>query len=397
MEWRDILIVTVGATPPVVTETVWALLTRERNGSHDPLVPSRIHLVTTAGGRAVFETELLGPGGKLDELFRTFGHALPPVEVNLPVDKAGIELTDIRTEAECVAFANTVSRLIRRHADDARTRIHVSLAGGRKTMSYYAGAAISLFGRDQDELSHVLVTPEHLEQCTGFWWPGQPGDAVTHRWEKDDRGRPTVYSAAEGRVDAALIPFVRLKHIVTEHAFPEGEVDHARIIEAAQDSLDAQRLVLVCDAREVRAGRHAVALPHREFALYRLLAVAAKEGWRGAGPDGLGEQHRGWVSYDQLLRPDGRALARFLEFYDDAFRVGTREAQEFKDTVTNKLAAGLIDEARRPFTEARSKLNGLLRRAVPNAAIRQRLLVQSASRDPARLGLLIEPQQIEIR
>ncbi len=397
MSWRDILILTVGATPPVVTETVWALLTRKRNGGAATFVPERIHLVTTAGGRAAFKAELLGQGKKLEELFRAFGHALPPVEVNLPIDVEGAELTDIRSDHECVAYANTISRLIKRYADDDGTRIHVSLAGGRKTMSYYAGAAISLFGRDQDELSHVLVTPEHLEQCNGFWWPGQPDDVVTHKWEKDDQGRPKTYSAADGRVDAAFIPFARLKLIVSDDAFPDGDVDYAQVIRAVQESLDAQRVILVCDTREIRIGRYIVTVPHREFALYRLLTTAAKEGWRGAGPDGLGDNHRGWVSYDKLLQANGRTLSRFLEFYEDAFRIGTREYEEFKVTVTSKLAAGLIDEARRPFTQARSKLNKLLGNEIPNVLIRRRLLIHSAGRSPARFGLLLEQHQIEVR
>jgi CRISPR-associated protein (TIGR02584 family) len=33
----------------------------------------------------------------------------------------------------------------------------MSIAGGRKTMGFYAGYALSLYGRAQDRMSHVLV------------------------------------------------------------------------------------------------------------------------------------------------------------------------------------------------------------------------------------------------
>jgi hypothetical protein len=48
-------------------------------------------------------------------------------------------------------------------------RLLCSIAGGRKTMSFYLGAALSLFGRPQDKLYHVLVTPE-FESHPDFYW-----------------------------------------------------------------------------------------------------------------------------------------------------------------------------------------------------------------------------------
>ncbi|MBF4102237.1 hypothetical protein INT80_01850 [Gallibacterium anatis] len=39
--------------------------------------------------------------------------------------------------------------------------MHVSIAGGRKTMGFFAGYALSLYGRAQDSLSHVLVSAEY--------------------------------------------------------------------------------------------------------------------------------------------------------------------------------------------------------------------------------------------
>jgi hypothetical protein len=165
-------------------------------------------------------------------------------------------VSDVRTEREAIAFGNTVTRLIAKLAEDSHNRIHVSLAGGRKTMGWYAGAALSLFGRDRDELSHVLVDhiagePEALEGCEDFWWPTENDEWIPHRYLRDADGNPRLFNARNGRIDLARIPFVRLKHILSEDAFPKGEIDYEAIVHALAESLSAYRLRLVMSLRQV--------------------------------------------------------------------------------------------------------------------------------------------------
>ena len=67
------------------------------------------------------------------------------------------EMTDIRSPEDNLSAADQVAKLIRELTNDPDRQLHVSLAGGRKTMSFYLGYALSIFGRDDDRLSHVLV------------------------------------------------------------------------------------------------------------------------------------------------------------------------------------------------------------------------------------------------
>jgi CRISPR-associated protein (TIGR02584 family) len=46
---------------------------------------------------------------------------------------------------------------------DPDCALHCSLAGGRKVMSFYSGYLFSLGGRQQDRLSHTLISPSQLE------------------------------------------------------------------------------------------------------------------------------------------------------------------------------------------------------------------------------------------
>ena len=69
-----------------------------------------------------------------------------------------------------MGYAYLVTRLLQELTSDPQTRGHASLAGGRKTMSFYMEYAMSLLVREHDELSHVFISPPSLENSPDFWW-----------------------------------------------------------------------------------------------------------------------------------------------------------------------------------------------------------------------------------
>lgn len=385
---KNILIITLGETPQVVTETVWALLSRDA-----PFVPDEIHLVTTDNGRAKCKGLIGGTDSELAQLFRF--HNLNPVEpqVHLPRDGLGRELRDVRNEAENIAFANTLTRLVKHFASDPRTCIHVSLAGGRKTMSYYAGVAISLFGRDQDELTHVLVEPAEFEHCRDFFWPHQKQPTITTA-----NGR--ALDAKNARIIMVSSPFIRLRGLLRDEAFSGDDVDYAKVVEALQANLDERCVKLRVDSRTVSVGRYHVQLPHLEFAFYLLLANAMLENWPGAGPEGIGKGHFGWLTFDLLLDPNKRPLTRFLAIYQDTFG---REISRF-ETFKSELLAALdphdtrgLDGAKARFSQIKAKAWKKIANGVGHIGIRNAVnIATSEDRGPSRFGLLLEPNQIEI-
>lgn len=407
---RNVLIISVGATPPVVTETVWKLFQLQ-----PVFVPHRIHLVTTAKGNEEFvKAGLLGPDGKLAELFAASGHAYVEPEVNIPQgkDKAGI--ADIRTEAENVAYGNEITRLVRDYAQDSSTRIHMSLAGGRKIMSWYAGAALSLFGRPRDQLSHVLVTPEILEACNDFWWPGQPQKRVPHKWKKNAKGEPQEYSIEGADVIMPLIPFVRLTPVLgkrVDNLFPGGEIDYEKIVKAVQDSLNARQVTLVLNRRAVRIGSEEAQLDNLHFALYCLLADARKNRWPGPGLGGDGADRTGWLTYEQIFSEE--MAEKLLDYYAETFEnEGGR--QDYlaalircavygecdspllkKDGIENAEQAG--EKLQKRLEPVKSKINTALENQIKNPDLCNRLLVdwtKHGARGKSVFGLLIDPADI---
>ncbi len=179
---RRVLIVTGGMSPAIVTETVWALARRK-----PPFWPDRMFVVVTAGALERCRSSLLGSKGKLALLSREIGQ--PSLAGRTEI--IGTDCVDIRSEADSITFGNAVCEVVQCETRDEEAVVHLSLAGGRKTMSFHGGAAMTLFGRPQDELSHVLVHPPSLEQKDAdFWWPGhnKPGD-----------------------IELSLVPFVRVR------------------------------------------------------------------------------------------------------------------------------------------------------------------------------------------
>jgi hypothetical protein len=144
-------------------------------------------------------------------------------------DKNGVLLDDIRTPEENEAAADFITQKVNELTRDDNSALHVSIAGGRKTMGYYLGYALSLYGRIQDRLSHVLVT-DRYESLPKFFYPTPNSHVIYDRNEQ-----PLDTQLAE--VILASIPFVRLRGGLP-HFLLEGEssfndsIRFARTVEA---------------------------------------------------------------------------------------------------------------------------------------------------------------------
>jgi len=135
-------------------------------------------------------------------------YSLPPVPLSedsfvIPLDASGNPLDDIRNDSENEFMGNLVTSFIRDRAADPSTRLHCSIAGGRKTMSFYLGAAMQLFGRPWDKLYHVLVSPEFESTPEFFYKP-------KHERTIDVNGRRLNTGDAE--ITLAELPFIRLRN-----------------------------------------------------------------------------------------------------------------------------------------------------------------------------------------
>ena len=195
---KHTLLATTGASPQVVTETLHAI-------HHENLQwPDDIYLITTSFGKKAAVKGLLEEG-HLQRLCIELNRPMPAFSGNhvlVTPGADGTEVEDARSLPDHEALANFIMTKVRDYTQGGQGSLHASLAGGRKTMTFYIGYAMSLFGRAQDTLSHVLVS-EGYENIPDFWFPTQ---SEAHRYV-DNRGRKLDASTAE--VTLAPIPFIR--------------------------------------------------------------------------------------------------------------------------------------------------------------------------------------------
>ena len=385
---RNILVTISGVTPQVITETLWVLVTRPEQTR---FLPHELHIITTGQGETSLRNRLLGNNGKLAEFCEEFG--LPPITVRISTARypSGEAVEDTRDIEANIAFANTLACVIRDLTRDDGTRVHASLAGGRKTMSFYMGYAMSLFGRSQDALSHVMVPPA-FESCSDFWWiPKVPKQVCSH---KDGRS----YSTADARIELAEIPFVRLHHFVREPIFRQANIDFADVVQSVQASVSTHQLVLTDDERRVTIGPLSFQIPHREYAMYRTLAEVARERWPGAGPGGIGSEHRGWLTVRDFELNGSRGTITYLHFYDAVFRRTADRADALAKEITKigDAKTGDIEAMRSRFREIRSRLGIALEQHIPDPGMRSRFCEHGAGRSPRRFGLVLNPSDIVI-
>ena len=331
---KTVLVATLGASPQVVTETLWALmnpeLTETKRPPDEKRVPHRVHMIATA-----FIAERADEiRARVVELYRHGGHTPPggdDILLDVVVDDSGAPIPDIRTARDNGVFSRHIAGTVRRYAGDESLRIHLSLAGGRKTMSSYALSAAMFFARPYDEVSHVLANPPELEGHPEFWWPGQPVGEVTRKARGG--GSETRVSTALGSasVDLVPVPFAPLSPFLPAGALEKAAdlESIARWIRSYQSWRKGGRLILDFKHRTLAIGEEPPAtLTRKEFTLYSLFVIARKGGWPGAGPDGVGGGHRGWIARKDYVAHDGRP-ARALEAIWRAIREPEAPMPEF--------------------------------------------------------------------
>jgi len=196
---KNILICVSGLTPQIITETLFCLSMQKK------IQIDELYVITTARGRDV----ILG----LDEEYNK-KRGYPPLKneiermcnkfkkIQLPsfsmrnivvANELSIELPDIRNDKDNKLFPNTLCEFINEKTKNNSNILHCSISGGRKSMSVDMAFALSLFGRENDKLWHVLT---HENQEFKHFFPENKSQ------EKD--------------LELADLPFVKLRSMIAE-------------------------------------------------------------------------------------------------------------------------------------------------------------------------------------
>ena len=276
---RRLLLAVAGLTPQILTETVYALAVQREPS----FVPTEVRLITTEKGAQRAKQKLLHPG---DAYFQrlcadyglsdiTFGDE----QIHVLKDSQGQPLQDIRSLEDNTRAADEIVEIVRILTQDEEAALHVSIAGGRKTMGFYLGYVLSLYGRRQDRLSHVLVN-EPFEGLRDFFYPTRESTPIHDR-------HGVEHDAKDAEVTLAEIPFVCLRDTLDKELIDVQTTFLALVSGAQPPPLTLELHVANC---EVYADGERIDWPKRpspkswppaQFALYWMLADRARSGKHG--------------------------------------------------------------------------------------------------------------------
>ena len=207
---KIVLVVGMGTSPAVMTETVWALAHQS-----EPVVPDEIVVITTQSGKDALRTAIMSGAPSVWNRLKTalskekiaidgklvFGDT----SIRVIPDADGNEASDLRTGADNLRAADFMLGELRKYTVDSATIVLCSIAGGRKTMSALLFSCMSLLGREDDKVYHVLL-PTEFECGTEppFFFP-EPG--VTYTSIKTEK----KYRANKVQSELFEVPFVRMR------------------------------------------------------------------------------------------------------------------------------------------------------------------------------------------
>ncbi|MHB8743790.1 MAG: CRISPR-associated ring nuclease Csm6 [Sulfuricaulis sp.] len=367
---RRILLAVTGLSPQIVTETLYALTQKQTPA----FVPTEIHLITTSQGAENARLNLLSEAkGWFHRLRRDY--QLPNIAFTAEhihaIPSVGGSLSDIRTPEDNERAADYITDTVRRLTADTDSALHVSIAGGRKTMGYYLGYALSLYGREQDCLSHVLVSAP-FENNPEFYYPTPYEQPIDVR-----QGEKTVaYDARSAGVDLAVIPFVRMRAGLPKRLL-EGQARLTEIVAAANRAQQPPRLVLDTTTLSVFADDQRIETSPTEFAVLLWFA------------------HRVRADEPEIDWSTEEAANEFLATAQQIINAMSGEYQRIEEAIDWRSPSTI--KTARYFEPHKSRINSTFVHTLGETAAARYAIARGGPRGQSRYFLPLMSNQIEIR
>lgn len=234
---RVVLLASIGTSPAVLTETIWALAHLE-----EPIIPDEVVVVTTGVGEKMLKEQLFESNGVSiwESLKKTlalegfdvedklsFGPVAESIRIPATASKT-TDLDDIVTTEDNFLLADFLIKEIRKYTEDSGVQLFTSIAGGRKTMSALMLSCMSLLGRDYDHVLHVLVNQPYdgrLEPTFFF-----PMPKVKHQTQEGEK-----YKSVDAKIELIDIPFVKTRGWYQEK-FSKTPPSYTALVNAVQST-----------------------------------------------------------------------------------------------------------------------------------------------------------------
>ncbi len=239
---RKIFIALGGLNPQIITEGIFCLSVLKK------IKFDRIIIFTTDECRSRIEKSLQEHLPRMEKLY----------SISLPKE----ERTEIYSVSEEFAieegknpFAEMVFKAVRDLTSSAGNVLYCLLSGGRKTMSVDLATAMTLFGRKDDKMYHILVDKNF--ELKGWFFPEELSDAK--------------------QLNLVEKPFIKLRDKFLQ-VLPElGYTETINFLQNEIDgSLNLMPLEFIVKERVVKIGGKRLELPPLQYAIYLFFASEKK-------------------------------------------------------------------------------------------------------------------------
>lgn len=205
---RIILVSAMGTSPVVLTNTVWGLAHQKHS-----IVPDEIVVFITKSGKELLIQKLFDEGVwneirsnlKREKIEIDGKLVFGATSIRVIPDAEGNEIEDLRTGDDNLRAADFMLSQLRQYTEDSETELHVSIAGGRKTISALLFSCMTLLGREQDKVYHVLLPPEFEQGVEPPFVFPEPGKTYTAK------ATGKKYKANKVQSELFEVPFVRMR------------------------------------------------------------------------------------------------------------------------------------------------------------------------------------------
>ncbi len=267
---KTYLLAVCGLTPQVITETLYAL-------HQEGVRVDAVRVLTTRPGYDACLLSLFGAGeGRYYRYLEEYGIErdsidFSPRHVQTVDGPDGVPLEDISQAEDNEAFLRACLEKTFELTSSPEQRVLFSIAGGRKTMGACWSLATQFYGRPQDRIYHVLVSPE-FESNREFFYP--PAQECKLRL-RDHKGETFHKSTRYARVTLAPMPFISVRDRIYDKLLRKPESPGNLLLSLVRDR--PPELTVDCRHRKLSYKGVEMDMRPAHLALYAFFALVKKD------------------------------------------------------------------------------------------------------------------------
>lgn len=237
-----------------------------------------IRILTTREGKREINANLLDPeDGQYYRFCRDYGIDpatidFQPRHVIAVKGEHGIELDDVASDEDNEAFLKACMETAFELTGPADNAVYFSIAGGRKTMGACLAVAAQCYGRSQDRIYHVMVSPE-FESNRDFYYP--PPESKLIELKDFKTRQPFFKETKHARITLSPMPFISVRGLLSDAMLKGPETPQALMLSLVRDPLPG--LIISLRERKVVWKGREMDLRASYIALYAYFAMVKKE------------------------------------------------------------------------------------------------------------------------